>query len=213
MLILVSVFLWFGFDTKSKATFYTSICLYILIFLFQYKNSFVAPLTNLDTNEKLTQEIRLNAYPPFPITLGEKTIYIPIANWFEQRKETISVYKIGKNFSEIIDPNLYFFTNHPREKTGAKEFEKFSYILLPVFILGLFEIKKRQIKYIFLTISPIILISIIGNNSPIGPFSLFPFFALIISLGFKKITSSRKFLIFKLILFLLVFIQTITYAY
>jgi hypothetical protein len=136
-----------------------------------------------------------------------------LANWFEQRKETISIYKIGKNFSEVIDPNLYFFANHPREKAGAKEFEKFSYILLPIFILGLFELKKRHLKYLILTLSPIVFISIIGNNSPLGPFSLFPFFTIIISLGLKKFLLNRKFLIFKLIIFLLVFIQTISYAY
>ena len=42
-----------------------------------------------------------------------------------------------KNMAYNLDPNLYFFANHPRERIIAVEFEKFSFLFLPFFVIGL----------------------------------------------------------------------------
>jgi len=180
-----------------------SLLLIIILLFFQYKTSSKNSLTFLNDNEKLQQEVRLRGYPPSNI---------PIANWLENRKESLVFYKVEANFSEVVDPNLYFFANHPRERVGVVEYEKFAYILLPFFVLGLLLLKKEDLPTLLLSLSPFILISIIGNSNPVGPFSLFPFLVTYISLGLAPVFAQKKYLFIFLLLFALVFIQTLAYA-
>ncbi len=203
IIIATSIAIWLGIKTNKKIYFYLSIIFVAILLLLQWKTSSKNSLTFLNDNEKLNQIVRLRAYPPSNI---------PIANWLELRKETLALYKIEANISEVVDPNLYFFANHPRERVGVIEYEKFPYILLPVFIIGLLSLKRQNLKYILLSTSPIVLNSIIGNSNPVGPFTLFPFFATTISLGLIPIFSKKIFLIPFLILFTLVFIQIYAYS-
>lgn len=212
VVVLASIFLWLGLQNIKKFYFYTLIVLFSLLIFFQWKTSFKTSLTFRNDNEKVIQQEWLKAYPPIYIKIAGKTIWIPIAHWLEQRKEFLVFYKIEENFSEIVDPNLYFFANHPRERVGVKEFEKFPYILLPVFIVGLFSIKKKNLKEVLLGLSPVVLISLIGNSNSIGPFALFPFFAAVISMGLVPIFSKKQFLIPGMVAFILVFIQVFAYA-
>lgn len=196
LVILASVSLYYK-------KFGLSLLLIILLLFFQYKTSSKNSLTFLNDNEKLQQQIRLRGYPPSKI---------PIANWLENRPEALIFYKLEANLSEVVDPNLYFFANHPRERIGVIEYEKLPYILLPFFILGILSIKKRDLKTLLLSISPFILISVIGNSNPAGPFSLFPFLTSFTAIGLVPIFDKRKYLFPFLTLFTLVFIQTIAYA-
>ena len=138
----------------------------------------------------------------------------------------------GTNFFELLDLNLYFLGNHPRERVGMQEFEKFPYIFIPIFLFGLFslikgcsqKISQNNKSIIILALClclPIGLISLIGHKNPIGPFALFPFFAISIGSGvegiYKKISqlpNSFKIatLISTVFIFSLVFLQVISYA-
>jgi hypothetical protein len=207
-----SVFLWLSITTDKKLYFYLSLASFAILIFSQFKTSSINPLTFLNDNEKLQQVERMRGYPPFKISVLGKSFWIPAANWLEKRNETVVYYKILNNFSEIADLNIYFFANHPRERVGTREFEKFPYILLPLFLLGLLNIKKKNIKELLLSLSPMILVSIIGNSNPMGPFSLFPFIATYTSLGVSYISANKKLVIVGLILFILVFIQVIAYA-
>lgn len=182
------------------------------ILFLEYKTTFKNSLTYLSPGEKLNQEIRLRSYQPISVRIANKTFYIPAANWLELRRETVSFYRIEQNISEVVDPNLYFFANHPREKYGVIEFEKFPYILLPFFVIGLFSIKRKTLNLFLIGLSPFVLISIIGSDNPIGPFGLFPFFANTIGLGLLTIPNKKKFLIPLVIILIIVFIQTIAYV-
>lgn len=63
----------------------------------------------------------------------------------QENKLSVYVKKYLSNFFQGIDPNYYFFANHPRERAGITEKDKFSFIFLPFFILGLFfAIKERK---------------------------------------------------------------------
>lgn len=201
--VLASLSLYLSLQTNKKKYLYILILLFVFLLFFQYKTSSKNSLTFLNDNEKLQQQIRLRGYPPSRI---------PIANWLENRKETLIFYKLEANISEVVDPNLYFFANHPRERVGVVEYEKFAYILIPFFILGLFSIKKKNIKTLLISISPFVLISVIGNSNPVGPFSLFPFLSSFTGIGLIPVFSKRKYLIPFLIIFALVFIQTLAYA-
>ena len=120
--------------------------------------------------------------------------------------------KIKFNFSEVFDLNLFFFSNFPRGRFWFQEFEKFPYGLLPLFLIGIFQVKKDHIIALLTALSPIILLSVIGNNNPLGPFTLFPLMVILIYLGTLKVIENKKFIIPFLLLFVFSLIQSIAYA-
>lgn len=201
----------------------TFTAIFLLLLFFQWKTTQISSLSYLDNDQQRIQQMRLREYPSVALTLGSKKIWIPIAHWFEGRVETISLFRMKDNFSESLDPTLYFFANHPRERVGVEEFEKFPYILLPFFLIGIFS-KKFKIKsktFVFSFLAPIILVTFIGNNNRLGPFSLFPFITVTAAYGLwltserlKKIPKKkgRNISLVFLTVFALVVIQVIAYA-
>tara|TARA_Y100000310_G_C20610024_1_gene777513 strand:- start:435 stop:1172 length:738 start_codon:yes stop_codon:yes gene_type:complete len=187
LIIVTSTLLYLLLKKNSKHYLYIFLPLFILVLFFQWQTTAKTSLSYLDKGELGTQEMRLRQYPLVSIQIRGKTTWIPLAHWFEGRKESITFFRIQKNFSEIIDPNLYFFANHPRERVGIKEFEKFSYVLLPFFVIGMVSILQRHMaKTIFFVLAiPIVLISLIGHKNSLGPFALFPFFVVSIAQGLK----------------------------
>jgi len=159
-----------------------------LLIIFQYK--YTKPptsLTLMTNNDIYIKDTRMKEYPPVKISAFGKTLWLPVAHWFEERKEIIAIGRIANNFSEIIDLNLYFFANHPRERVAVNEFEKFPYLFLPFFIYGILKLNKRILKIIpVLLFCIIIFLSFIGNKNELGPFILFPFFALFLFFGFQN---------------------------
>jgi hypothetical protein len=176
------------------------IALVLVIFLvfFQWKTTQVASLTDLSNDEQRIQQIRFKEYPLIHFKVFNRVIWPPIGYWFEFRKELLVFSRISKNFFEAIDPGLYFFANHPRERVGLDETEKFAYPLLPFFLLGNLMIfsQPRQRQAFLLLILPLGLVSFVGHNNPLGPFSLMPFLAVIITEGisylFNKIPTKAK---------------------
>ena len=212
IIILSSSSLWLSLHSSKKIYFYLSVLFTLVVLVSQYSLNTNKPISYLDEGGKLKQVERMKGYPPVYLIVAGKTIWIPAANWLENRPETVSIYNIQNNLGEVLDPNLYFFANHPRERFQVIEFEKFPYIFLPVFILGVLLIKKVHTKSVLLALSPLVLLSFIGDNNAIGPFSLFPFFTMTIALGVQFILIKKKYLIPSLVALLLVFIQTVAYA-
>jgi hypothetical protein len=207
--------------SQSKKGF---IFLFLLLLFFQWKTTEKTSLTVLTNSDIMVRDMRLNEYPPVKISLVGKTVWIPIAHWLEGRRESIAFYRMLNNFSEVVDPNLYFFANHPRERVGITEFEKFPYLLLPFFVYGLVAIisKRKFNKNLKISFfAPILLLTFIGNKNNLGPFSLFPFIVVVCTLGlnqisevaFKKHKAHKKqtFLGF-LIIYFLILIQQIAYG-
>lgn len=197
--------------------------LLIILSVFQFTNTERTGLLDLSKGEKLLQIQRMKEYPPVNFKFGNKVIWIPLAHWLEERKETLFFYRIQKNVADIFSPNLYFFSNHPNERVGFKEFEKFSYLLAPFFFLGMFTLDYRKnIKSLFFAlINPIILFSLIGQNNPLGPILMFPFISVCSYLGLvksyeylkkmKKI-SVKLFAIFFWVIYCFVLFQTFLYG-
>ncbi len=218
---LATVLLFLILHSKGKSLTFT--LLFFTLLYAQFNSTTITSLTGMSNDQINIRDTRLKEYPPVYIKIGNKTIWIPLANWFEIRKESVAVMRIQKNLSEVIGPNMYFFANHPRERVGYKEIEMLPYVFLPFLVLGIvrsFKLKYRRYLY-FSLLTPLLLTSIIGVDNPLGPFSLIPFFNVTISQGldyvFKKIYfSNRCFgilitLIFIVITFL-IFIQMIAYA-
>jgi hypothetical protein len=59
-----------------------------------------------------------------------------------------SIRKLEQNLFYSLDPNLYFFASHPRERAEVGEFDKYPWVLLPFFIVGLFLV----IQYRYLVV-------------------------------------------------------------
>lgn len=198
--------------------------LFIPLLFFQWKTTDKISLTKLSNDQQRIQSMRLREYPPVKVDLLGKTVWIPIAHWFEGRTESISFFRILSNFSEVVDPNLYFFANHPRERVGVQEFEKFPFLLLPFFVYGLLQFVQKTKNQKLLIISffaPVLLTSFIGSKNSFGPFSLFPFVTVFSALGlfqvskntFKKYKTNKKQISLGfLLIYILVLIQQYSYG-
>lgn len=175
---------------------------FIPILFFQIQTTNKTSLTQISNDDRRVIDMRLRSYPPKFLRLGY---------WLEERKESIIFNGVTTNLFENLDPNLYFFANSPRQRVGTREFEKFPYVLLPFFLLGMFDLvsKKNKIFWLISFFTPLIVLSVIGNKNDLGPFSLFPFFVTSINEGFKKL-QSKYFKIFIVVL-ALVIVQIISY--
>ncbi len=163
---------------------------------------------------------RIKEYPPTYIQFGSKTLWIPAAHWFEERKETIVLKHMEENLFEVLDPNLYFFANHPRERIEVTEFEKFPYILLSFFLYGIYVLFKKNRLLITLTsILPFVLFAFIGSNNPFGPFIFIPIIVCSITVGLQetfqliKTSKYQKYFVSGfLVVYLFILIQVYSYA-
>jgi len=110
-----------------------------------------------------------------------------------QSRQAFMIYKFQENLFRSLDINEYFFAGHPREREGIREFEKFNFILFPLFLLGIYMtiIKRRNYLLIGL-ISMYLVLGIIGTNNYLGAFILYPFFAIFITLGVMKIFKNNE---------------------
>src|SRR3989344_1788087 len=223
-LLVVSTFTLYLTFRCNDCRYKKYISIVVLLFLgtFQYRITYVKSLVNLSNDDIRVRDMRLKELPPVKFTLVNKPVWIPLAHWFEGRPESISFFRILYNLSEAVDPNLYFFANHPRERVGTQEFEKFPYLLFPFFALGYFLIIEKS-KQLLVTsfIIPVFFLSLIGHDSKIGPFLLFPFFAVASTVGLERLDKSagklskikkRTVCILFLSLYLLVFVQILIYA-
>ena len=197
--------------------------LFLILLIFQFRTTKIYSLSYLTEQEKLFQIQRLKEYPLVYIQIFNKHLWIPAANWFEEKPWVLSLYKIRKNLTDVVSPNLYFFSNHPNERVEIKDFEKFPYILLPFFVVGFLNFDYRRNLKLFLLsfIIPLLVIALIGQLNPIGPFILFPFVSVVSFCGLKyaydwfRISEYKrsKILIGLFVLaYFAVFIQTIFYA-
>lgn len=101
------------------------------------------------------------------------------------------IKKLQRNIFENLDINLYFFSNHPRERLGVEEFEKYSQIFLPFFLIGvLYFIYVLSWELLIYTIIVALLSSTISPKYELGPILFFPLINYFISNGI--ILSLRK---------------------
>ncbi len=214
--ILATFFLYRS--VKEKKLDKVFVVLFLFLLIFQFKTTKIIPLAELSNQEKLYQIQRLKEYPPVYIKLFNKNLWVPTANWFENKPWLLSLYRIKNNIGDAVSPNLYFFSNHPNERVGFKEFEKFPYILLPFFVIGFlsFDFKKNLKIFMFSFGVPIVLTGLIGQSNSSGVVSLFPIIFVLNLLGveylYERYKKKRWAIILFLFLYSLVFIQTIIYA-
>lgn len=100
------------------------------------------------------------------------------------------ISKLQRNLFGNLDPNLYFFKSHPRERLGVEEFGKYLPIFLPFFLIGvLYYIYILSPSLLIYAISVSLLSSIISSKYNLGPILFFPLINFMITIGF--ILTSR----------------------
>ncbi len=101
-----------------------------------------------------------------------------------QNKLSLSVNKFETNLFQILDPNMYFFASHPRERVGVKEFSKFHFLFIPIFLIGFFSLIKDTSKTIFIYAFFTIAIStLVKNSAYLGPVFVFPLIVSVLYIG------------------------------
>ena len=165
--------------TKKKYLIFAS-ALFLLIAFFQWKTTNFQSLVLLDNDEQRIQKIRLYFYKP-SLHYVRVIFHRLNLNDFLEGDFTTASSRIQRNFFETIDPNVYFFGGHPRERVWANDFEKFTFILIIPFLAGVYSLALERKKIIFLNLLiSVVLLSVIGHKNPLGPFILFPFFVVTI---------------------------------
>lgn len=114
-------------------------------------------------------------YSPEEIfSLNQRRSFYPFYDKFFQNKLTFSLTKFQRNLFYNLDPNLYFFATHPRERLKVSEFEKFPAIFLPFFLVGFFVFLKKPSKKIILKLVLAWVLSAFLSPEPPGPIFMYP---------------------------------------
>jgi hypothetical protein len=177
-LILLSIFLIFRIK-------FLAILFFIVLSIFLIKTNFNSNIFHPSSIEMVVLRNRFNIYAQ---SLGQ--IYRNRFGLYFHYTIAPPIAKFYTNLGYNMDPNLYFFANHPRERATASEFEKFSFLLLPVFILGAITIfSGRHIFLIVYCIFSLLVSAIISPGFELGPILIFPFIVAMLYLGFLKIST------------------------
>lgn len=214
VLIITGTLLFYRIIFTGKSSFF-AILVFTLLLVFQWKTTTIVSLSQQGPDQQRIQLQRTQLYPPTFYKILDVYIWFYPVKFFEQSKLFIVSGRIQHNFFEAIDPSLYFFSGHPRQRVGFDEFEKFSYIFLPVFILGIVRSGKLySFPNLFFLFLPIVFISFIGHRNPYGPLIFFPFIAGSIGCGLRTLfqkTSVGWLKIVLLVVIVVVFLQTAAY--
>lgn len=181
LIFFASLFCYLSLTKPAKLYSYIFLSSLVFVLFVQYQTTNKTEIFSLSPIEQYQLEIRRDYYP----TTGG----IDLART-QENKAGYLFYKFQQNFFRNIDLNLFFFGNHPRERVGIREFEKFSFLFLPFFFVGLISAIKKYNLYILTgLIVAIIGLSMIGQKNDLGPFVLMPFFVSVISLGFTALVT------------------------
>lgn len=184
LILSLSFLVFYFWDKKVSLKILGIICtLFTVLFMFQYQTTEIQSLTNLTNDEYRVVSTRKTLYKSDSNLIRIILYRLNIPELYEGSL-SIANSRLQRNFFETIDPNVYFFAGHPRERIWANDFEKFPFLYLPLFIIGLYVFIKRSnlfMKLIFLV--SILTFGFLGHLNKLGPFLLIPFFICLITLG------------------------------
>jgi len=94
------------------------------------------------------------------------------------------------NFKVEIDPNFYFFANHPNERSGIQEVERFNFYLWPVFVIGLLLLATES--WFVVLFAYALAFATFINWEETGPMVIFPFIVVMITRGIVDLLTFVK---------------------
>lgn len=218
LVVLFATLLLLKLVTKMSALSFSFLVISLAVLTaYQVSPANISALTSLSNDQTRVRDTRMTEYPTSEI-LGVH-FWARMAPLYEQSNTVRFVSRYENKVLDLVDPNTYFFASHPRERVGMQEFEKFSYVMLPVFIVGLFELYKKQRKLLAIFVLVILLFGFWNANTKIGPLVFFPFIAVSIYLGLKrsyvfvkKYKYHKLFIFGYLTIFILSLIQIVSYG-
>lgn len=180
-------------EQKLKVNLLILLSLIVSLFYFQWQTTNFHSLILRDNDEQRIETQRRKFYNP-GLDITRKVFYkFSLVDYLEGDINTV-LTRIERNFFETIDPNVYFFGGHPRERVWVSDFEKFPFILIIPFFVGLYKtIEERNRLLILISVLGMIFLSIIGHDTKIGPFLLFPTLVLLVTKGVKILWNLKRF--------------------
>ena len=131
-ILSVAVFIYF-WQLKSKKLFLLLLLLSAILFFIAVRDAFDESILR---NSALDIQQLNKRHEFYASSLGK--LYRNRFSLAYFRNYNLPLYKLQRNFFANLDPNLYFFASHPRERMGVEEFAKFLPIFLPFFLIGVF---------------------------------------------------------------------------
>lgn len=100
---------------------------------------------------------------------------------------------LGSNFFTYLDLNYYFFANHPRERVGVVEIQRLYFWSLPIFLIGLWSLVKKNLFRIWFGsfLGLVGLISLFGLQGVWVEILLLPMMAVVLTLGATYVFKRR----------------------
>lgn len=194
LILSLTVFIYF-FQNKSKILLFLFLLLTGIIFIISIGQAFDGSIFR---NSALDIQ-QLNKRHEF-YAKGLGKIYTNRISLTYFKNFNLPLAKLQHNFFGNLDPNLYFFASHPRERLGIEEFKKYSPIFLPFFLIGaLYSIYVPLFGILIYSISVLFLSSIISPAYELGPMLFFPIVNFMVTIGIvlsikeiAKIFKKRK---------------------
>ncbi|MDO8638290.1 MAG: hypothetical protein Q7R43_01850, partial [Candidatus Daviesbacteria bacterium] len=174
--LVVYIYFW---QIKSEKLFLVLLALTIILFIISIREAFDESIFRLSSLD-IQQINRRHEF--YANSLGK--IYTNRFSLAYFKEFNPPLYKLQSNFFGNLDPNLYFFNSHPRERLGVEEFNKYFPIFLPFFLVGFFYLIYRPLYKIIIYFVAISLISvIISPKYNLGPILFFPIINFMITVG------------------------------
>lgn len=148
-----------------------------LIFLIFYQ--LLIPKTVVASRDAFVIDQRWQMYAN--AKLPENKWLWKIPQWFEVNELSHRLGKMQENAAVVLNPGYYFFANHPFERVGIMEFEKFWFGLLVPWIIGLF-VWFEDMYYRVLLLVAVGIATLVGE-SHLGAVFLLPIVCCQIALG------------------------------
>ena len=189
ILIILTFLLFKLIDKGSKPLVLT-----VIIFLFLVL-SFIMLGFNFDKSiQTITpeDEVKLNdRHFYYSEELGRVFLNRKVLNFY--KNYSLPMYKFERNLFSNLDPNLYFFASHPRERAGIYEFEKYSFILLPFFIIGVMMLIYRgSIWAACYLVAATLVSAFVSSNYVLGSILFLPLINVSIGLGIMQVFKRIK---------------------
>lgn len=185
--LLSIIFIYLILIKFDKIFFLIFIFLFVLISYQLLASGFDKNLTVINPD----QEKQINErHGYFSINLGKFFQNKFVLRFYKDVYPHLNVY--GSNMFNSLSPNLYFFTNHPREREKVEEFSMYPSIFVVPFLVGViyfFSSSNLILGYVLFTL---LITGFIKQTYIFGPVLFFPLINLIISIGFLKIYRAIK---------------------
>lgn len=153
----------------------------IIVFSLSFVNLFHEKKIQTFSSTTTEMDILNKRYDYYVQKFGK--IYANRCTHFYHFKLEPKVNKYLSNLFQLIDPNYYFYASHPREMSVANEFEKFSYLLIPFFFVGICRITKKHKEVVALFLFSLIISSFYSINYDSGAILLVPFIVVFVAYG------------------------------